>query len=188
MLYDINNEKQILFLHIPKNAGTSITTWLDSKASRVLTGVSTGNSNFDHVSLDVLKNSAKDSVKSFTVIRNPWDRTVSGYFHMKDRFGGIVGTFDDFVKNLKDKNFSIGNPNIFQNQTDWISSDVDHILRYENLSNDFVVIQEYVGNNDPLPAEDDTAYSNYQEYYTEETQQIVREICQSDIEKFNYAF
>jgi hypothetical protein len=71
---------------------------------------------------------------------------------------------------------------------DWITSPVDHIIKYENLNQEFIKIQEYVGSSDPLPVENTTEHTAYQDYYNEETIQLVREISEKDILEFGYAF
>jgi hypothetical protein len=181
MLYDINNEKQILFLDIPKTAETSITTWLDSKGIRVDSFAS------QHPSLSDMTSLVNKPCISFAVVRNPWDRAVSAYFHIKARLG-FVGSFQEFLTGIKNGNYNIGTPNIFQSQMDWITSPVDHIIKYENLNQEFIKIQEYVGSSDPLPVENTAEHTAYQDYYNDETIQLVREISEKDILEFGYAF
>jgi hypothetical protein len=182
MLYDINNEKQILFLDIPKTSGDSITTWLDSNSNMVL-----GNFAGQHPSLSDMASLINRPCMSFAVVRNPWDRAVSGYFHIKSILG-FVGSFQEFLTNIKNGNYKVGTPNIFQSQMDWITSPVDHIIKYENLNQEFIKIQEYVGSNEPLPVENTTEHNAYQDYYNDETIQLVREISEKDILEFRYAF
>lgn len=69
---------------------------------------------------------------------------------------------------------------------------VKHILRFENLKEDFKVVQEYIGTSVPLdkvpPFSNTTEHTHYSEYYNDETIKIIEEICQKDISHFNYNF
>lgn len=60
--------RKLLFIHIPKNAGTSITKSLEME-------------NQGHVAALHYKRNLEDFDEffKFTVIRNPWDRVVSCY-------------------------------------------------------------------------------------------------------------
>jgi hypothetical protein len=201
MLYNLLDGRQLLFLHIPKTAGTSVRTWLGWCSEQ---DDSVAEGNYGHLSLELLKSKVSMPHKSFTIVRNPWDRTVSTYFfalHIVKPFkaalvefnNGNVPTFEGFVCNLRD-GFTLGNPNVTQPQANWITSPIDYILKFENLTQDFAVIQQYVGNNNPLPIENTRYQFNkidnlpYQEYYNDTTQKIVEEIFQKDILEFGYKF
>jgi hypothetical protein len=189
MLYDIENNKQLLFLHIPKTAGTSITAWLDLNFKRIHIS---STADHPHLSLSTLKEATTKSFISFTVIRNPWDRAVSAYFYFKSRLGDV--TFDEFVSNITDFSNRIPDNMLLRNQTEWIDSYIDHILKFENLENDFSVIQNYINNHDFLPRENIRNQSNalenlpYQKYYTNTTRKMIEDIYKRDILKFGYTF
>jgi hypothetical protein len=199
MLYNLLDGRELLFLHIPKNAGTSVRIWLRGIAEKVDVGVA--DENHGHLSLELLKSKVSMPHKSFTIVRNPWDRTISSYFFGLHMFkaalvefnNGNVPTFEDFVCNLRD-GFTLGNPSLSQPQANWITSPIDYILKFENLTQDFAVIQQYVGNNNPLPIENTRYQFNkidnlpYQEYYNDTTQKIVEDIFQKDILEFGYKF
>ena len=183
-LYNVHDDKQLLFLHIPKTAGTSVLHWLDSKFEKA----GLGYNKHIHKDLDYMNKFVTKPCKSFTIIRNPWDRIVSAYAFLSPNFGKILGTFDEFVVKLKNPDFTLREPRLFRSQTDLISQPVDYILKFENLSEDFKIIQEYLGCHDSLPVLNTTEHPRYQDYYTEKTKKIIQEIHYEDIEKFNYKF
>jgi hypothetical protein len=198
MIYNLTNNRQLLFLHIPRTAGTSIASWIRDRDVSYI-DYKEYDSNNGHLGLGLLKSQLSMPYKSFTVVRNPWDRLVSAYFHTiflqdtHESYKFSISTFEDFIFKLK-TGLSIGNPNLYQLQVDWITSPLDYILKYENLAQEFTVIQDYVGNTDPLPIENTREeFSSvkklpYQEYYNNNTRKTVEEICQKDILEFGYTF
>ena len=87
---------KVLFVHIPKTGGTSISQWLDAPSC-------------GHPKLETLLEKTEGTPITFTVVRNPWDRAVSAYAYLFNRsekdpdFQQYTdkGTpsFDDFIKN-----------------------------------------------------------------------------------------
>ena len=131
-LEDLN----ITFLHIPKNAGTSIESWL------------VDNCNGDTF-LDELRHEKPYQVKrlfddigwSFCVIRNPFERVVSWYKYFHSQ-GKITIDFHEYVvaasKQRKDRYL------IWPGMQKLWADDADYIIRYENLKEDFKVVQDKV--------------------------------------------
>jgi len=67
----ISNELELIFIHIPKNAGTAIT---NSKTAKFFSG--------GHQSAKEIMNQYPkewNQYFKFAVVRNPWDRVVSNY-------------------------------------------------------------------------------------------------------------
>lgn len=182
-LYNLSSDKQLLFLHIPKTAGTSIIHWLDTNISQGWRGNSGRHNSFE--TLDVV---STKKYTSFTVVRNPWDRIVSNYVFLSPRFGKFLGSFNEFVYKLKDPYFSIGEPRFFRPQTEWITLPIDHILKFENLRNDFKIVQDYVGKYEPLQVLNTTDHINYRHFFNDETKKVIQEVYASDIESFGYTF
>ena len=69
----IIDEENLIFVHIPKNAGTSICRYFNYLATY-------------HETIYDFKETFPDkynSYKKFAIVRNPYDRMVSWYFHLK---------------------------------------------------------------------------------------------------------
>ena len=83
----IIDKYKTIFIHIPKNAGTSIKTFFECKEFY------NKHRTIDQIKKENIK--AYDSYKKFTIVRNPYDRMVSWYFYLK-RAMGIEQTRGDY--------------------------------------------------------------------------------------------
>jgi hypothetical protein len=173
------SDDRITFIHIPKTAGASITVWYLKNINENLSNI------YDHYFLTEIETSAP---LKFTVIRNPWDRVVSIYIYIKTFNKGTNElSFIDFVMNKITK-FKFGKHKLSTPQIRWIEPDVTHLLRFENLEEDFKIIQDIFKCYEPLPLTNVTEHDHYRTYYTEETRQVVAEMFKEDIEAFGYEF
>lgn len=86
MTYIIESPDPTIFIHIPKNAGNSILSMLSSKYYCFhIPNKRTVYTNFHSKLVDVEEFIPKvnKSTFTFTVVRNPWDRTVSWFLYRK---------------------------------------------------------------------------------------------------------
>lgn len=190
----------IVFVHVPKAAGTSI--------SEALYGRITG-----HVrAIDVARwgSSGVRRLPRVAVVRNPWDRLVSSYRFIKNG-GGIGGpnvagiwrseqyeipefsSFESFVNDWlvhKDVRRLDG---VFQPQSQFVSHHgeiiVDHLGRFEALDETYRYLADHVQR---LPRFE---YSNrsgdpvdYRAFYTPELIECVGEIYADDVGLFGFKF
>lgn len=193
----ITGEKNLTFLHIPKTAGTSLLDWLI-----------TNKGNSEHVKWDthpklssILFNRVPNF--TFTVVRNPWDRMVSMYFYMKNiainegsqwlKLNNITRenfpTFEEWLYSIEDS--AIPTDYWFKGSTcqaEWIDGTVDLTIRYENLADEFVKIQEAFNCNIPLPHLYSSGRSHYADHYTDSTRKFVEQFSERDIETWKYQF
>lgn len=194
----MKNNKQFIYIHIPKCAGTSI--WRESGEDFTF---------FDHNIRDKNFKYYKDSLErsystfSFTFVRNPWDRLASSYSFLKN--GGLYKVdYEDYQKYFsKYKNFrdlvlnwqdTFFDQIHFKQQYKWICDDddkliVDFIGRFENIQQDFNLICDKLKiHRKQLVHKNKSKHNHYTEYYDEEMQRIVAEKYAKDIEYFGYKF
>jgi hypothetical protein len=176
----------IIFVHIPKASGTSISNWFGN-----------GEQFIGHPKLETLLDMVSGKPFTFTVVRNPWDRAVSAYHYLfhtqkdtnfQEYIDKGVPTFDEFIKNLKtvkvDEVWFDGTTQ----QGEWFKSGVDLVIKFENLNEEFKVIQDMLGDHRPLPHCNKSEHGNYRDYFTDETRDIIEKLFIHDIHTFKYSF
>lgn len=197
----ISNELELIFIHIPKNAGTAIT---NSKTAKFFSG--------GHQSAKEIMNQYPkewNQYFKFAVVRNPWDRVVSNYeyaimeksywHHISENNPGAAHfdyhtlknkTFEDCV-NLLYKNRESLRHQGWSPQYVWISDNdknvlVDKIFYHEKLDTD----EEF---NKMIPDLEKVNIStrksvNYKDYYTDDLINKVLEIYDYDIKLFKFEY
>ena len=204
-------QRNIVFVHIPKTAGTAIELALGIKSNQmndddILWGpadVSRGGSKQHYTYEEILRH--KPDVRSwpaFTVVRNPWDRMVSGWAH-HPKWKKEVGSFSNFVHLAKKEVFENNNPNWLDGyvrvQSDFIRGYEEkiYVLRFEDLQEDFNALTveiDQLSEIDPqLPRTSGRMHSTgtgpeYHSHYNDELMNIVKQLYNEDIEKFGYRF
>lgn len=142
----ISDNLQCIFMHIPKTGGSSVSYFLKGVSRENIEiarsrlgagkGVSVNDSNGNNVKHIALHRLIKEEPKlgnyfKFTIVRNPYDRTMSYYFWYKGtkkmKNGFDKTDFKRFVKQLQD--FQTGY--ITDPETGEII--VDKIVKYESL-------------------------------------------------------
>ena len=198
----ILEQRHILFLHIQKNAGTSITNWLDNFASTH--NDKTYLIHHRHVEWKKLP-SPYNSYWTFCVVRNPWSRLVSRYNYDVSTYlqKYLAGEGDYFLKVYEKlrkgfaywiKNDEYTLPSVehrmkWQNQVEIFEGCNDiNILKYENIQEDFKLLQNKLKWFEPLPHANATIECDYKSYYTDELIDIVAKKYSKDIEMFGYTF
>lgn len=198
----ILEQRHILFLHIEKNAGTSITNWLDNFASTH--NDKTYLIHHRHVEWKKLP-SPYNSYWTFCVVRNPWSRLVSRYNYDVSTYlqKYLAGEGDYFLKVYEKlrkgfaywiKNDVYTLPYVehrmkWQNQVEIFEGCNDiNILKYENIQEDFKLLQNKLKWFEPLPHANATIECDYKSYYTDELIDIVAKKYCKDIEMFGYTF
>lgn len=140
-----------------------------------------------------------DKKLSFTIVRNPWDKVVSHYHYRiktnQTNLGDNPIGFKKWVKlayGNQDK-FYYNNPKMFMPQIDWISDQsgkilVDKVIRFESLNSEFNEILKIIGRKANLPHVKSSNRGAYQDYYCQETREIVSNWFRQDIDRFGYSF
>jgi len=199
----ISFQKGFLFVHIPKTAGNSIQSALRDYSEDQLVALRKEQDGIERFGLrnpkykirkhstlreyrDTLGEEQFRKLYRFTCVRNPWDRMVSYYFTPtqsaeswdREKFHGIISnaiSVGDYLRlNQNEKN-------PFAN--------VDYIMRFENLANDFRTVCNQLDISPvTLPQYNRSMREHYSKYYDDELREFVRNRFTEDIERFGYTF
>lgn len=143
-----------------------------------------------------------DNTFKFTIVRNPWDRVVSGFMYLMKlkEINYTVSGFKDFIKSLnKDKdsdeilfpgdNVVLKHLNTQFNRAYFNDKCfVDFIGKLENIKKDWDYISNIINCSSNLSHINKTNHHHYRDYYDEECKQIIYNIYEKDIELFKYKF
>jgi len=183
----INHKHKFIFIHIPKNAGTSIRNSfrLEGYDKRVV------KKPYPHDPCSKIREYCGEEVWNtffkFAIVRNPYDRMVSYYhFHKSTqyRFPAKANSlsFDEWIIKGLDSNMK-------KNQTWYLDEEVDYIGNVEYLENDWKLICQEIGIKQyKLPRFNVSEHNEWSSYYNEDTKRVVRKIFQDDFETFNYDY
>ena len=204
----LNNK--YLFVHINKSGGGTITNNMANNGETKITGM--------HRTLYDMTDIAKtkynldiNSIFTFTMVRNPFDRMLSMYLYYKKHnsiefFSGIPSIDNDFNKWIEyiysdkfDRARKHSGINVFyhcfSNQLNWLKYPdgklicINKILKYENneydhLYADILKLSKYDSSTIVHP----TNHNHYSHYYTEKSIELVSDHYQEDLDYFDYKF
>ncbi len=199
----IIHDNKCIFIHIPKTGGQSVEIslglnigeefsqnkkWCDVSAMVGLNPVTGEYMQHFTMARILSETTGLESYKSFTFVRNPWDRVISDFkWYGGDRNGAV--DLKDFIIHERVADKSHVTPQYKFIYDDAGTQLVDYIGRFENLQNDYNTICDKIGiPQQQLPHTNKTKHKRYTEYYDDETRQIVAEKYARDIECFGYKF
>jgi hypothetical protein len=178
----IIKEPKSIFIHVPKTAGSSISNWLESYVC---------NAKDDYIHADASYYNKPDHF-TFACVRNPYDRVVSAYFfamkHYKLKCSFLVFLKSGPKSPIKTKNWEPMKVKVYWRSQSILVEGCDLIMRYENLEEDFVQIQDFYNVYVPLPIINTTEHKHYSHYYDEECYDIVTEMFETDLKEFGYKY
>ena len=175
----IIDKYKTIFIHIPKNAGTSIETLFANDSFRIQPN--------KHANIFEIKRKFKNSYnnyKKFTIIRNPYDKMVSWYFYLKRNLGKNykVIEFNEWIKDPS-KFWHIDDPiNFLDPQHTWIDETVS-IIKYENLNKE---LNKFFKEKIDLPVTNKSNHEHFLNYYNKESLNIIYDRYKEDFKKYNY--
>ena len=193
-------DRGILFIHVPKAAGTSI--------NQALYGRFMG-----HPRASDVEQWGSESLRRlprFAVVRNPWSRLVSAYRFAKRGTGiGVVsagmrdpeqyrvaefGSFERFVQEWLLARDVTRLDGVFRPQHLYLSDRrgrtiVDHVGRFENLGSTYDFIERAIATRVEAEVTNWSGESvDYRDMYNAETRRLVGTIYREDIARFGYDF
>ena len=198
-------ERDVLFLHVPKTAGASISRALQREPDAISYSVS-GMAHVEPCAKQLARQLPKliDQYRTVTVVRNPWDWMVSAYLHVTANAPAFVDppSFKDFLLGGWERANLIQYPQKFSNpvayvayhsqvtQEEHLSIDgaplrIDEMCRFERLKDD---LQIAFGKSLDLPHVNRSDRLHYSRYYDDETKRLIAERNAALIEACGYQF
>lgn len=185
MIIDGKEYEKILFVHVPKTAGSSIFNFLYK--NDLDDWIRTATRRHDSYKQLVENNKINDSIFSFAVVRNPYTRTYS-CFKQYNKTNITNISFMEYLTNTKNGKISEETPLLHLPQYKYVVDDsyniaVTKIYKFENLKeweDDFKsrLVFDNVGEYD---------LESYNKDYTEEAMKIVQELYDEDFDIFGYS-
>lgn len=181
----ISDEYKVIFIHINKTGGTSISQAFGFPRK--------------HKVARQLKEEVPhkwDLYFKFSFVRNPWDRMLSMYkfriennFQIDSNISFKKWLLEVCPKQRENKSF----PPLWGPQLEWLEDKegnilVDYIGRYERIKSDWEKICKKINKKLILPHLNKSNHLPYYKYYDKETKSLVEEWHQKDIAKFGYEF
>ncbi|WP_036185712.1 sulfotransferase family 2 domain-containing protein [Marinobacterium lacunae] len=209
-----SDRNKFIFIHVYKNAGTSITNALmpfsAAKATRLANKLyrrfsdepsnaepGWGNQPYrSHISAaevrDRMGEEEYSKYFSFAFVRNPWDWQVSLYTYMLKKESHAqheliksLGSFEDYIAWRCEHEARFQKDFVYAPDGSLI---VDFVGKYESLQEDFDTICKKISIDAKLPWLNVSKDRNYKQYYDEKTKNMVAETFKADIELFGYEF
>tara|TARA_B100000787_G_scaffold8940_1_gene6799 strand:+ start:1240 stop:1881 length:642 start_codon:yes stop_codon:yes gene_type:complete len=209
----ISKKNKLIFFHIPKNAGTSVSSLLLKNESFYYPWVilskilrkfkRTDNFFFDNFQKKIYLFTSHETVRTierkisseiydnffkFAVVRNPYSRFVSRYNYMKSTNTLKELSFPEFLKKHVELSLIADQQYRFLlNKNGKIG--VNKIIKFENINEEMTEFSK--ANNLKLSKFKKLNIStteNYKDYYDTDTKKIVEDFCKEDLEFFNYSF
>lgn len=200
-----NSQTPLLFIHIPKAAGSSVRQWYKrayGKYHKVMHGAVT------HPVLEA----ANREMASFTIVRNPYDLVYSWYRYKRQMldetrhrdptelaawnrgFEYWLERYVDKINLTKWGNSQFNRISPCFSQLSYITNKqgrvcVDHVLKLEQLESDWKIIKSITGTDLDLVRVNQSRVTGERESaYTARCKQLVEKYYGDDLEQFCYSF
>tara|TARA_Y100000004_G_C8927978_1_gene418539 strand:+ start:871 stop:1461 length:591 start_codon:yes stop_codon:yes gene_type:complete len=193
------NPNKLVFVHVPKCAGTSMARGLQAKEDHIVYHCAT-NRNEEWLTKHNPDNKRRvlefdSSWYAFGFIRNPFDRIISAW---KTRWvsGPTQGNLMDFLEYIDETDDEFAKSHVYSfldPRQKLFNEDgtqrVNFIGRYENLHGDFKLVCSNMSiDKIKLPHKNRGERGRYQDYYNDESRKIVEKRYEKDLNYFNYEF
>jgi hypothetical protein len=185
-------QDKVLFFGLPKSGLVTIDNFCKLNELKFLSIISSNN-------IEYYKKLFPKHI-FFIIVRNPWHRIVSMYFYwirsyetnnMFKYFLKLdrVPTFTEFIKllpNIKSPGWGLSTQFSILNAK---AEDFDMVIKLEEIDEKFKQIQDILGAKIPLSQKNKGDYEgSYQQYYTDETRDLVAGYFKYEIDTFGYTF
>jgi hypothetical protein len=204
----VNHGLKVIFIHIPKTAGTAVEHALgmhgelsDIGIERYLNQEMNYNLLFggglQHFNARLIRKylgkNRFDEYYKFTIVRNPYDRLVSfvgsrnGKWHKKEKLSK-----EQFIDHLKQSQriFKSGSAPLPRSQYEYVTFKgklvVNSVLHFENLNNEIDDLSSELKFEIKLEHRMKSYHDDYRFYYDEYSKKLVRKIYKKDFDYFGY--
>lgn len=174
-------DEKIIFIHIPKNAGSSIEECFKQTKNKTHGPFFGGHRTYEQYnkSLSVINKDIKDFFV-FSVVRNPYSRAISAFCQMCKI--PSVENFKRWAKNIPEKNFD--NNEHWTPQYIYLNKDINLILRFEDMAKIKSFVKDKTGLD--IPHIRRNKEINIKSLYNNETLEIIKEKYKKDFLYFGY--
>ena len=183
----INRTHKWVYIHIPKTGGSSI--------SHILNTVEGTESISTHGSILEVKDNISDYFK-FTIVRNPYTRFLSEYFHQK-RNKLTNQNFEYYIRKVDTKDLHLIPQSYYVNTALDKTKELTYIGKYENFVDEVNLLFNKININKSIPHRNrNPIYDKhpnlkqedyYKSFYTETwMKDWIRERYRDDFKIFNY--
>jgi hypothetical protein len=184
----IDDKRKIIFCHVEKTAGSSITTsfWPEYKRDSEFEPV-----NYEGKHASMVSSSKYNNYYKFAFVRNPYDRALSKYFHHRR----IKGAFPPFERAAKELSFndwvSQGGLSLFRPQTQLLYKEknllCNFVGRFETLHEDIQKVSKICNINATLlHLNKGLPRESFINYYNDNSLDYVWSKYKDDFINFNY--
>lgn len=207
----ISTKHKFIFVHIPKNAGSSLTKALEEHIHETDKKHFSRSQETKHQSIQEIfsrknqlnffkKIRPKNAIEKyyiFAVVRNPFDRVVSLYHYLmktkiRKEIDGI-NSFEDFVYNIKNKDSWVHSMHTLKPQFEYVVNNkgeniVDRICYFESLNEDLKKVESDLNITLNVPHKNESDHKSYLDYYkNSDLADIVFKHYEKDFEFFGYS-
>jgi len=198
-------DRNLLFLHVPKTGGGSISRLLRNEPDAVLYPVRAMSEAEPCIQqLERQLSKPVTAYRTVAFVRNPWDWAVSGYLHVTQNMPayGSPPSFRDFVLGDWRRATILPYPKKFNTPEAYVayhtqitpwehlsassrSVTISRLCRFENLASETSDVFRVTGQ---LPHANKSERRHYSDYFDDETQSIIAERHADLIDRFGYQF
>jgi hypothetical protein len=189
----ISHELKFIFIHIQRTGGNTVINLLKHQLKEKVEIISQ-HGNAKTAELSLLED-YKDYF-NFTFIRNPWDRILSWYLliyqHENNNMDKERSQFEKFIE--LDLAAAKGDKDFHYNQLDYISNEKGNILinkcyRFDNFEEEVSAMLKDLGLLQmAIPRLNLSLMTNYRDYYTVKSRELINQKCKRDIAYFGFEF
>lgn len=190
-----SQEKEFIFIHNPKVAGSSINKWL----SEICEDYDPKGFSYiyedEHIDLAathhfkiVIPYEKWEKYFKFAFVRNPYDKMISGWKYFQ-KLEGLDYSFQEFIEKLDQLRCypSVVWHSIISQSTHLPKGEEIFIYKYENLQNTLELFaRAFKLAFKEIPRVNTTDHNNYQSYYDEDLANMVYDRFEEDFINFNY--